>query len=452
MPKITLAEAHNLHLAGNLQLAEKYYNELLSAHPDEWATLFFYGGLALQTERNGLAIALLEKSLKRKPEMCEGWNNLGVAYRKMFHNDKAKPCFLRALSIRENEDSYNNLGTIHVNEGSPAEGEGYLRKAIAMAPNFVQAHWNLALTLLEQGKYKEGFEHYAWGLKSKDRLVKHYDCGWWRGQQDGRVVVYGEQGIGDEIMFFSMIPDMVKHCKEVVLDCHPRLAKLFERSFGVKCFPTRKEVVEWHWEYPVDYKVAAGNLGAFWRPNVESFSGTPYLKPDPDMVEKMKAKLAGLPKRLNVGITWRGGKHKTKTAARSIPLGKLLTAFEGVQSKVNLISFQYDEEADAEVKGSGVVHWPEIVRASDYDEIAALTQACDLIITVNNSMVHTAGAIGKECWVLTPVRKAWRYYTPDGTAMPWYKSCRIVQQQKDGDWNDVIAEVRGMLSVRLEGE
>lgn len=445
MARITLAEAHKIHLAGDLKTAEHYYLEILNEHPNEWATLFFLGGLYLQQNRQGLAIALFEKTLEQKPKLMEAWNNMGVAYRQRFMNDKAEPCFMKALNISENADSYNNLGTIHVNEGSPKEGERWLRKAVEMQPDFMQAHWNLALTLLEQGKYKEGFENYAWGLKSKDRLVKHYDCKWWRGETDGKVVVYGEQGIGDEIMFMSQIPDLINLVGKdnVILDCHPRLANLFARSFGVKCYPTRKEASDWHWADPVDYKVAAGNLGSFFRSKLEDFPGSPYLSASDSAQEAAHEKLAKLPAKPNIGISWRGGKHKTKTTSRSMSLEQILKCFEGVDC--NLISMQYDEEAAGEVEGTRVHHWPDIVNAKDYDATAGLVARLDKVVTVNTSLVHLSGALGVPCITLTPKRKAWRYYSPDGHTMPWYKSVRIEEQSKDGDWEDVIDRVNKQL-------
>jgi tetratricopeptide (TPR) repeat protein len=449
MPIITVKQAHDIHLAGDLKTAEAMYHELLNDHPDEWSILFFLGGLYLQQNKQGIAIQLFNRALEQKPNLMEAWNNLGVAYRQRFMNDKAGPCFMRALAINENADSYNNMGTIHVNEGSPADGERWLRKAVELQPDFMQAHWNLALTLLEQGRYEEGFKEYAWGLKSKDRLVKHYDCKWWRGQTDGKVVVYGEQGIGDEIMFFSMIPDLIRLVgkENVVLDCHPRLANLFEHSFGVKVYPTRKEVQEWHWENPVDYKVAAGNLGSFFRRGVEDFPGTPYLSCDPDGIREAHELLATLPaRRPNIGISWRGGKHKTKTASRSMSLQTILKAFEGVDA--NLISLQYDEGAAEDCKGTPVHHWPDHVAAKEYERTAALVSALDLVVTVNTSAVHLCGALGKECITLTPKRKAWRYYSPDGSTMPWYRSVTIYEQKTDGDWADVLGDVNKELRAR----
>jgi ADP-heptose:LPS heptosyltransferase len=127
-------------------------------------------------------------------------------------------------------------------------------------------------------------------------------------------------------------------------------------------------------------------------------------------------------------------------------LQTILKAFEGVDA--NLISLQYDEGAAEDCKGTPVHHWPDYVAAKEYERTAALVSALDLVVTVNTSAVHLCGALGKECITLTPKRKAWRYYSPDGSTMPWYRSVTIYEQKTDGDWADVLGDVNKELRAR----
>ena len=229
--KMNLKQVHeDVHLKGNYPQAEQMYMSILDEHPDNWLCLFFLGTLFLQTNRNGLAIQCFERAAFHKPHLAEVWNNLGTAYKRENHNERAKVCFLRSSLLKKDAETFTNLSTVFINEGCPDFGARYSDLSIKMSPNNIQGHWNRSLILLEQGKYGEGFDEYFWGLRSKDRINRDYNAPIYRGEEGKRVVVWGEQGIGDEIMFASIIPDLMRRSSGVILDCHPRLKGLFERD------------------------------------------------------------------------------------------------------------------------------------------------------------------------------------------------------------------------------
>lgn len=458
MKNYTIGDIHKLHTEASarndiktLKKCEALYSQILDQEPDNWMPLFLMSGIFLQTGRNGMAIALLNRAVQIKPDCAEAWNNLGTAYRRQFKDDKAEAALTRCVELKpEDSDAWNNLGTIHINEGTAVKGIPLFEKALALNPDNIHAHWNYALALLELGRYEQGFREYAWGLKSADRLHRTYGAPDWDGKPIDTLVVYGEQGIGDEIMFASIIPEVVKGVGELIFDCHPRLVNLFERSFGVKCHGTRKEqITEWAGDVDIDASCPIGGLAEFYRHGVDDFPREPYLIADDDLTDKMMNRLADLPAGMNIGIGWKGGKHKTRTSMRTTGLEALLPILQ--TRGVNFISLQYTPETQAEIDAFHVDHpeitihhWPEVVQAVDYDETAALVSALDLVIAVNTSVVHLCGALGVPCWTMTPVRKAWRYYSPDGKdgeQMTWYGTVKQYQQTTDGEWTSVVENI-----------
>ena len=487
--------------------AEAILNQLLNKHPDDWGLLFLQGSLQMHLGRNGLSVALLKRCSELQPKIPEIYNNIGTAYRREHLNEDAETWLKKALEFREDDpDVYNNLGTLHVNEGTPEIGEEYLRKAIKYKPDHAHAHWNLGLTLLEQEKWEEGFKEYAWGLTTKDRMVKSYgNAQWWHGEphQDKTLVIYGEQGIGDEIMFFSMIEEVMPMFKQVILDVHPRLINMFQRAFPqLDMYPTRKiwdKPVDWADKYKIDYKVPMGNLGAFLRKKESDFPRKPYISALKEKVEEYKEWLKLLGPGPYIGLGWVGGHKKTRKDLRAIKLEEWQPLFDAFPD-ATFISFQYtdhgreDTKRLYEEKGIRVWHFPEVMESAlwerwiykditfkdkedmkawakqngvntedvkhftgpgyDYDEVAAMAQAVhDLggtIATINTSLVHLCGSMGLPIFVATPSRPAWRYGLTRKD-MVWYPKDSIHQfRQKDDDWSDVVKDITKAVKEYLE--
>lgn len=412
------------------------YGQLLNQQPDDPVILFALATAQMQLGQSGMAVALFEKchSLEEMPEV---WNNLGTAHKADNRNEKAQYCWERAMALREDADYYNNMVTLYVNEGKPAQGLKWADKGMALAPENARLRWNRALLLLELGRWEEGFKDYEYGFKSLDRPDRVYTnppelAPMWDGTPGKRIVVWGEQGIGDELMFASAIPDLMNDC-EVILDCHPRLVGLFQRSFGVKCYGTRKEnAIEWPLAERIDARVAIGSLFKFYRP-AGDFPRTPYLTPNPYLVAQYRARMEALGPGPYVGVSWQAGSKTTRADLRSLKISHFEPIFKRGGT---FVSLQYTEGAlekcNRYLKDSGIQvhHWPEVVEAGpgegrypgmDYDHTVALIEALDLVICPNTTAVHACGAIGKECWTITPDAPAWRYQL-QGDKMPMYES------------------------------
>jgi tetratricopeptide (TPR) repeat protein len=448
---------------------ETEYDRWVNKFPDHPAIIFQYGMLLLQRERRGLAIACFERCITCGAIGSAPYINLGAAY-KVNHNDaKAREYYHLAIKEAEkhpninargvNEDlsfAYHGMGSLYVNAGEPDMAIFWADKALKVDPEDRHATWNKGLALLEKGQWAEGFDIYdsagvlASTLAKSERKIKTYGgLPKWDGTKGKTVICYGEQGIGDEVMFASMVPDLLKDTK-VILDCDKRLKSLFERSFpGVEAvYPTSgiDDPFPWIKDHKVDAYMPMGSLGKHYRRKKEDFPKTPFFVTDPQKDAYWKFHLEELPKGLNVGISWAGGLKKTRFDQRTI-VPKMWADVLKVKN-VNFISLQYHPWAADECAmmgreyGAPIYHWGDAVE--DYDHTASLVKNLDLVITVNTSLHHLSGALGAKQWCLTPVMCAWRYGVSGPS--PWYGNCEMIRQKKAGDWKPVMADVAKRLA------
>lgn len=436
-------QASALHLEGNFAEAEKMYDHLLTqnhANPGLMATL---GTLYLQTQKYGLAIHLLEAAIKSGMKQSDVYSNLGLAYKFCGLQDKAIKNFEESVKFNPTGETLANYSALFIESGQDEKCKSICKRAIDLAPEHPIAHWNLGLTLLAEGKWDQAWDEHEWGLVNsvmrKDRELGGVPA--WDGKAPGTVAVYGEQGIGDEIMFASMLPDVLK-TNPVVLECHTRLKTLFECSFpGMKVYGDRENPMPmWPADEPFDWRISIGSLGKFYRRSREAFPGTPYLKAD------------ALPKdKFRVGISWTGGLKAGRVRKRSVPLSWWKPILN--VPNVEFVSLQYTDCADelgvVNALGYDIKTMDEYVKADDYYETARLVKSCDLVISICTSVVHLAGALGVPCWVMTPRHPAWRYQNEGG--MPWYRSVRLYRQPEvdQAAWRPVVERIAFDLSERV---
>lgn len=265
--------------------------------------------------------------------------------------------------------------------------------------------------------------------------------------QGRRVLVFGEQGIGDTVMMGSMLPDLLNVASSVVLFVQPRLAKLLEYSFaGIDVISTIAERDFCQF----DSCYGMGSLPRFFRPSAASCSGKPYLFVEPACVDRWRQRLAELGPGLKIGLTWRGGAPDLAGQKRSITLEKLLPLLK--QGGVNWVSLQnrHDPDEIERLRDEHkvlVTHFPGV--ADDIYETSGLIMALDLVITVQQSALHLAGALGQPAWVLLPAAPEWRYGL-SGSKMCWYDSVELFRQESPGDWSGPIEAVRSRLISWLD--
>lgn len=437
-------------------------NDTIHSKGDIAALLFYIACVNMKWGFHALAIILLKKCVEMNKDFVAAINNLGYIFKKEGLTQASNDCFKEIIKIVE-EDKYNipdeekaeyyiNMGSCLIANGTPDEAIFYFEKANKLNPEKDIMHWNRGLAYLEKGDYVNGFNGYEHGERgglAKNRLYNYPDpeakLPTWDGTPGKNIVVYGEQGIGDEIMFASMLPDLAKDCK-FIFDCHPRLISLFRESFPeLIVYGTRKTPINncrWLHFHKFDAKIAIGSLANFYRKKTEDFPKLPYIKPNPKIVEKYEQRLKDMGERIKIGISWRGGIKTTNGNERYIPLDKWLDI---LQLDADFISLQYHPGSDKEVKqfedkhGINLNHWQSTI--NDYDETAGLVANLDLIISVPQSIVHLAGAMGKNVWQLAPKKALWQV-GPYGENMPWYLFSQNFWQEEAGQWEPVLNRVK----------
>jgi hypothetical protein len=268
----------------------------------------------------------------------------------------------------------------------------------------------------------------------------------WDGTKGKNVVLYADQGLGDEISFASMVPDAIKACRKVVIDCDDRLEGLFRRSFPqAKVYGTRK-AKDGKWakeDWQIDASLPLGQIGEFFRTSADDFLGTPYLVPCPARVAMWEGLWAKKGKPV-IGIAWTGGSPKTNARNRRIALEDFLPVFRKVDA--HFVSLQYKDASDEIAAFKAKHKWVDLEQykwgtlTNDYDDTAALIASLDYVLCIQTAVAHTAGALGVPVSVMVPVATQWRYGSGHDS-IPWYECLRVIRQQKHGSWSGEIERV-----------
>ena len=424
-----------------------YADEALQ-HDHRCAQAYFLAGRALYNiKQPALATQFFHIATKLEPEFAEAWNNLGVSLQER-DEDGAYKAFHKAYQLKPNlVPAVSSLCAVAHSLGRYDEAMGWADLTLKLDPQNKDVLYNSSLTLLAQGKWAEAWPRYNITLGIKERNVRNFHgrepTPRWNPNLNpkAKVCIYGEQGIGDEIMFASMIPDAIATGAKIVLETDRRLEGLYKRSFPqATVYPTRgQHVCEWVASEAVETRLECGGLGEYFASEPKR-SGA-YLKADPAKRAMVKAWLEsvspGAP--LRVGLAWTGGTWATGRRQRTLPvrdMGPLLSA-----PGVEFFCLEYDDPRDdlAEIEAThGVkLHDPRslVSRGADYDDTAALVSELDLVIAPTTSIVDLCGALGRPVWALAPARPQWRYAEAAGhDRMFWYESARVFRQKDAGLW------------------
>jgi len=440
--------AHDLAEAGEPDEALRVASNVLNENPDEARALFLASYVFLQAERWGMAYNVLMRAATLVPKREQVWNNLGMCCMKMGRIDEARKHLNKALQLEpKNYAAMNNLALIEVNECNPSKALELAYKSLNINPDQWDVRETQGYANLMLGNWEAGWDGYeAMVGNTKQRTAEpRKPVPYWDGSPIKRLLVRGEQGIGDEIAFASILSDAVP---EVILECDRRLEGLFKRSFpNIEIHGTRfDKSVNWDADY--DAWCLIGSLGWHYRIKDSDFPGKPYLKADPQRKLQWKALLDSLGTKKKIGIAWTGGLKDTHSERRSVGLEQLLPI---LQQDATFISLQYKNPAPeitefSQKHGIEIHHWPRATEAPDYDETAALVDELDLVISVTTAAVDLCGALGKECWVLVPNKPHWRYQMT-GDKKIWYDSIRLFRQGKD--WTGVINDIGAELATYL---
>ena len=447
---LAVAEARS----GNLERAEEML-ETAREHSDDAEVNSALGNVYRLGGRLAEAIASYERALAADNAHVVALTNLGLCLRDQGVPAQALAVLDRALALAPNcVEAWFNKALALTDMGEGEAAYALVEKVLALDPAFAQAHLQRAFLLLKRGDFAAGWREYAWRVRipELDRW-RDYPYPQWEGEDlaGKRVLVQAEQGLGDQIMLGSCLPDLVSRAQQAVIECDPRLTGLFARSFpGARVYRYRlKGEPEWKREPVPDYRARYGDLPRMLRNNAADFpQHGGYLVPDPAKVVDWRARVSALGPGLKVGVSWRGGTPGTGQAARSLALDALLPILSVPHAR--FISLQYgqvqDEIAALEARhGIALGAWPQAM--TDMDEMAALITALDLVVTVCGTAAHLSGALGKTACVLVPAVAEWRYLET-GSRIPWYPALRLFRQPGPGAWNAAVEPIRAELEAR----
>lgn len=439
-------------------------DEALQHKPDSPEAFFLLGRAATNSKLYALATQLYHIGTKLAPNIAPMWNNLGVTLQER-DEEGAYRAFRKAYELSPKLTSaLSSLCAVCVSMGRYDEALSWADLCLKEDPEAKDALYNSSLALLAMGRWAEAWPKYNVCLGIKDRNVRNYHgeepTPRWNPEVMPRatVVIYGEQGIGDEIMFASMIPDAIKAAEagggRVILETDARLEGLYKRSFpGVTIYPTRgQNICEWVLHEKPTARLECGGLGDFF--GAEPRRTGAFLKADPAKRAMAKAWLDSVAPtgKRRIGIAWTGGSWATGRRSRSLPieaLGPLLCIPDA-----EFFCLEYDDPRDdleAIAKQHGVtIHDPRsfVSRKSDYDDTAAFVSELDLVIAPTTSVVDLCGALGVAVWAFAPVAPPWRYSDVLGAdKMFWYESATVFRQREKGQWGAPIIEA----AKRLRG-
>lgn len=430
-------------------------SEYLTEEPDNPKALYLCASIMRSMEHHGISLTLIRRALAFEPNQPNVLLHYGALLHETHQYEEARQAFHKILKICEGKPELSpfiptaqaNIAGACIQEGKCADAIRWADIALKTAPQSHVARVAKGFGCLGLGRWEEGWEHvealYGETLRIRVYNPPEKEEPMWDGSPGKTVVVQADQGLGDMLMFAQCLPEMVKDCKKVIVETTPRLVNCFRRNFpGIDVYGTLKQSeAEWVLQYQIDAHIHISYLGKFYRKKNEDFPRTAYIKPDEAKAAKWLAWLEQFPKPW-VGYAWKGGIQKTNEAARSMRLEELAPF---LKSGGTAISLAY-QDVGLEVARWNIDHHDQVVvppidNDGDYDETLALISCLDHVVTVQTTVAHACGAMGKKATVIVNNIPAWRY-AYGGDSLLWYpeNSVRIYRQKHDEKgWQHVIA-------------
>ena len=417
-------------------------NNVLDKHFDEpegQLALFMIGYIMQECERFGLAYQIYQRCKELNPQQSEIYSNMGMCLEEYSQKKALKMFRIAQAKAPKNAKAMANEALMHLQMSDPERCIELCNKSLYIDSKGVAAKHNKALALLMMRKWREGWRLYyeTFGVKHRER--RDYGVPDWDGKSPGTVLVYGEQGVGDEIMFASCLSDIDN---PVIFDCDARLLSLFSRSFDFPVYGTRfserSPLVD---ECKYDWQISIGQLPHFYRNNEKSFPGHAFLKPDLERSLMFGALFDTYPGR-KIGIAWRGGCPNTGEKRRSLELSD----FDSLFGEDTFISLEYRDVDPALADKYGLKCFKETAKGESIDGLASIICNLDLVITCCTTVVYVAGALGIPCICLVPDKPSYRYHIEG--SFPWFSSVELIRQE--GTWRNTID--KNLHRLRYKGE
>lgn len=427
----------------NLEQARNWYER----SPNQWRLRLFVRALLTAEHFDEAEVLLCQYLEQPHPPELQDWLLIMLAscyyHLRRFYDSIACAQLILEKSP-ESKEALQQLARGHEQLGNYKQAFEYFQAILLKQPDDADTHLYLAALMLKLESFSEGWKHWEWRWeKALAKQVQNFPIPEWQGESlEGKILlVWAEQGIGDEIMFASTLPDLVTRGGTVHYECDKRLIPLLSRQYPSVNFikNTYANVKKWP---KADYHIPAGSLCRVFRTTSESFgTGSAYLSADANFSSQLREKYQSLfPGKRLVGISWRGGRLATNKYSRSLSLEDL--ARLGQLPDVQLINLQYGAVAE-ELKrvqedfALTIHNDADIDPMIDIDAQAAQITALDAVISIDNTTVHLAGALGIKTYAILPLSPDWRWGLEQEKSY-WYSSVNLVRNQQPDNWSGPI--------------
>jgi tetratricopeptide (TPR) repeat protein len=428
---------------GKLDEAMIAYRQAIRLKPD-YAEAHSNLGYALWDQgKLDEAVAACRQAIRSNPDLAEAHSNLGIALKGQGKLEEAVAACRQAIRIKPDfADAHSNLGIALKDQGKLEEAIAACRQAIRFRPDFADAHWNESLLSLLTGDFERGWIKSEWRWKSTSSGLsrRNFTQPLWLGVETldrKTILLHSEQGLGDTIQFCRYVPLVAARGARVVLEVAEPLRELMSDLADVSHCVSKGEPLP-----DFDLHCPMLSLPLAFGTRLDTIpSTTPYLRA-PAQGRGWEARL-GPKDRPRIGLVWSGNPRHRDDRKRSIELNALLPLFD---IAATFVSLQKDLRASDEAvltEQSNIIKLGQSLE--NFADTAALISHLDLVISVDTSVAHLAGALGRPVWVLLPFVPDWRWLL-DRDDSPWYPTARLFRQTDTGDWHSVVDRVRTALN------
>lgn len=422
---------------GQLEKAIVHYQEALFRNPDHPEFLNNLAALKIDVGDHAAARPLLEKSLSLNPNSLDALYNMGLVRQKSGDMEGAQDLFERLIQKNpRSAQAYHNLGAVQIKRGDLKAAEDCFRKALEINPEYEKVRVDQALILLLRGQLKEGFELYEHRYRlGNGRMEKRLSPLWDGHPIHGKTLLVAfEQGLGDSIQFARYLSLAKEKCKKLIFQCQKPLHSIIAGN-NAEIF-VRETVKRSEFDVGISLLSLPRLLGTDCPEQIPAFS--PYLSIPSDRMETWKKKISQ--QTWNIGIVWAGNAQHQNDWNRSLHLKdfSIFTDIPDVQFHGLQIGHRATEALSPPI-GMNFANWGPQIR--DFSDTAAIIHQLDLVISVDTSVAHLSGAIGKPTWLLLPYIPDWRWMLA-GETTPWYPSMRLYRQPSLGDWESVFLKLK----------
>ena len=438
---------------GKLAEAERMLRHVLDAYPTQADALHLMGIVTFRLGKREEALAHMEGALRYGVDTPLYLRNICELYRTLWRHDEALVAARRAVALAPSDPlCLHNLAIIHSERGEYDEALACAEAALAIDPKQPGAHFVRAEILLARGQMAEGWEEYEWRFQIGGAAplippqVARADRPQWQGERlDGKtLLLIGDQGFGDVIQFSRYIPWAQEHsgAEAIAIGCGKEVGQLIRQIA-----PAATIFQKWDECPPYAAYAALSGLPRLAGTRLDTIPApVPYLRADPAKVVAWGERLAALSPRgfRRVGLVWAGrpAHNNDRNRSTSVTTYKPLFDLPG-------IAFVALQKGPATPQAGAVFARAPLINLgaeiADYGDTMAIMENLDLIVSVDTSVVHLAGALGRPVWVMIPRAPDWRWLLKREDT-PWYPTMRLFRQTQPNSWEDVVLRIKGALS------